>query len=136
MSGMRLVIDLHGDEEVASGLARMAERTQRSRIARGNLGGVKRLAPATLARKRRQHLSTRPLVGKTGDLLNSVSQRGHARQVLRIENDELTFGTSVYYARFHQFGEGVPRRRVLNVTPKDRVPIARQIREFLIGGLR
>jgi phage gpG-like protein len=148
---MRLDIRVSNDQLVADALKRMGARAeaprqalrdiammmiraQRSRVARGAQGGVKRLAQSTLERKRRQGLSSRPLLGRTGRLLASVIVRGAPDQILKIGRDELRFGTRVFYARFHQFGEGgVPRRRVINLTPRDRTPIAQAIERFLTG---
>lgn len=146
---MRIDVQVNGQDTAAQMLSRQGARAQapqralnviaarlialqRQRLSRGQ-GGLKRLAPSTLERKRRQHLDPRPLRA-TGTLIRSVTERGAPEQRLDISKDELVFGTKVYYARFHQFGEGNPRRRVLNLTPKQREPIAQIIADFLMGG--
>ena len=68
------------------------------------------LAPSTLAEKFRKGLPLHPLI-RTGTLANSLSHR--PLQVEHITGSEVTAGTDVKYAKFHQTGTRYMPRRTL-----------------------
>lgn len=142
-----LQLAITGDEAAERRLIEMARRTRDPRPVLNRLSdmirdaqverfgqnrGMKKLAPSTLARKRREGLDERPL-RRTGLLVRSVTVEHAREQIDRIHGDELTFGTSVYYARFHDKGEGVPKRRVINLTNRQRGPVGDTILDWVFG---
>lgn len=88
----------------------------------------RKLAPRTARQGRR------PLV-LTGELMRSLTERGHPKQIVEVRPGQLRFGTRVYYARFHQKGEGVPKRVVVGLTRVQRKGVVDELRELLIGDL-
>src|SRR4051794_24003117 len=75
--------------------------------------GWRGLDAQTKARKAREGVDPRILHGVSGDLAASLSRRGARGQVRDIGDIEGIFGTTVYYARFHEKGEGgVPKRKL------------------------
>lgn len=66
----------------------------------------------------------RSLVGRTGDTIETSSVR-----LLRL-------GTSVPYARFHQLGEGSPRRAPIDVTNRDAAEVASIVRRRFFAEVR
>lgn len=68
------------------------------------------LAPSTVAEKFRAGLPLHPLI-RTGKLANSLSHRPLA--VEHITGGEVTAGTDVKYARYHQTGTRYMPRRIL-----------------------
>jgi phage gpG-like protein len=59
-----------------------------------------------------------PILKLTGDLESSVTDKSHPDNVLRINTQSLTMGTTLEYANAHQEGIGVPLRRFLFVGPE------------------
>lgn len=143
---MELRITINGDREAAARLQRLGDRAGNARPVlnkvvdqlidverqRFQSGRFKRLAPSTRARKRREGLDPRPLRA-SGALMRSLTQRSAPNQLLQVSNTELVFGTKLYYARFHELGQGVPKRKPIDVTPKQREPIAHTILDFIMG---
>lgn len=74
------------------------------------------------------------LMVNTGALKRSLTQRGAAGQVIRATNMSLTFGTRVWYAKFHHFGTGVPLRPLVGLTAGELVHVVDRLAERLIGG--
>lgn len=141
---MRLSVEASGAERAARRLrilggraddARPAMREARDELAAGNLSrmssgrGLKRLAPATRQRKSRLGQSSRPLHA-TGALEDSLRPGGRGN-VSELDASGLKYGTSVFYARFHQQGKGVPRRRVISVGKPVRLRIAQIVLDHI-----
>ena len=143
---MQFGIDIKGDDLAARRLYRMGRRAvhaepaltkageeildvQKQRFAKGRF---KTLAKSTKARKRREGLPRRPLRGATGALERSVTKRG-GKNIFRVDANELIVGSKVRYSFYHQYGVGVPKRKPLDLTPKQRKPIAAMILRFLKG---
>jgi phage gpG-like protein len=89
-------------------------------------------AKSTLARDRRGGRNPKLLVN-SGRLMTSLTTIGDPDMVLQARAHSLRFGTSVFYARFHQRGQGVPRRRVVGVTRTQRQSLVNQLQALLIG---
>jgi len=68
------------------------------------------LAPSTLAEKFRKGLPLHPLI-RTGKLVNSLAHR--PLKVEHMTGSQVTAGTDVPYAKFHQTGTRYMPRRVL-----------------------
>jgi phage gpG-like protein len=73
------------------------------------------------------------LLVNSGRLMTSLTTIGDPDMVLQARAHSLRFGTSVFYARFHQRGQGVPRRRVVGVTRTQRQSLVNQLQALLIG---
>jgi phage gpG-like protein len=93
-------------------------------------GRFKKLAPSTLARKRREGQDPRPLRA-SGALMRSLTEDNAPNQTKIVRDDYLVFGTTLYYARFHNIGKGVPKRKPLDITPRQREPLVQRIMDFL-----
>lgn len=141
---MELKIAIAGDHQAAARLDRLGQKAAHARPVlnrivdqliqleqqRFDKGRFKRLAPSTRRRKARHHQDPRPLRA-TGALMRSLTVKHGPNQLLQINNNELVFGTKVHYAVFHATGKGTPKRKPIDVTPKQREPIARTILDFL-----
>jgi phage gpG-like protein len=151
---VRLDLDVFGDKQVARELLRFGDRAADVRPAwnaiigrlerleaeqfdsqggRGS-GGWAPLAPATVAEKARRGLDPR-ILHATGRLRASLTGRG-GDAIRESHPDEMRFGTSVPYARFHQQGTSrMPRRREIELRELDRHMIFVQtVQRFLVTG--
>ncbi len=90
----------------------------------------RKLAPSTIRRKR----DPRPLVN-TGELMRSLTTRGHAQQLVTVRPGELRFGTRLWYAQFPQKGKGQPKRTVVGLTRLQRKSVVHELRDLLVEGL-
>jgi phage gpG-like protein len=153
-------VSVRGDQELAAKLDALGARAtnakpmlenvlddlladERDRFSSNGYGRWKPLKPSTVRAKRRsrsaqtQANATRPLEA-TGRLRDALTQRGAPGQLLRITDTSARFGIaqrgSVYYGRFHQKGIGVPKRVVLQATPKRRKAIRQRVRDWIING--
>lgn len=91
-------------------------------------------AKSTMAKDRAEGLDPRPMI-LTGELMRSLTVRGHPAQRIVVRRDSLTFGTRIYYARFHQKGQGVPRRTVVGLTRIQKRGIVISLRRLLLEDL-
>jgi phage gpG-like protein len=72
---------------------------------------------------------------ETGALRDSLTSAGdeHHREIVR--SDELIFGTSVSYAKYHQHGtRRMPRRRPLELSETQRKQVIRMLQRWIIKG--
>jgi len=89
-------------------------------------------APLKYPRPPGHNPGTRPLID-TGQLMQSVisDSKGHIEIV---SSDSTTFGTSVFYAGFHQFGTTkIPARPFLGVPPKSLDAAIRMLGDHFIS---
>lgn len=151
MPPLRVDVDVRGDRPAAALLHRLSARldddgrpqllslldelteAQEERF-RGQGVRWRKLAPSTLRLDRQQGRDPRPLV-LTGELRESLTRIGHPRMLVQVRRGELRFGTTVYYARFHQKGEGVPKRAVVGLTRAWRTRILDAFRDSLLQHL-
>lgn len=112
------------------GLVDQLLEAQRDRF-RGRGQRWKRLSPTTVAKDRQQGRDPRTLV-LTGELMRSLTIRGHPQQIVRVSRGELRFGTRVYYARFHHRGEGNPKRTVVGLTRPQKRSVVDELRRLLL----
>lgn len=89
------------------------------------------LAASTRQRKQREGLSPE-LLRATDALYESLT--GGAGGTELVTRDSFRFGTSVPYARFHEGGEGVPRRSLTDLTPNDRKQVTQALERFIVDG--
>lgn len=88
------------------------------------------LADSTKARKAEQHLSQATLRA-TDALYRSLTQEGAAGQVDEPQAGQFRFGTKVPYAFYHDTGKGVPKRKLVGLTTKQRQGIKEVIGTFI-----
>lgn len=147
MANLRVAIDVDGLDVAESTLDRLRGRASDLRAPLTQIGsellrasrqqfrtgrGWRRLSAATRARKARQGLDPRRLVA-TGALERSLTRTSAAR----VSSADLTFGTTVFYARFHSGGTGrIPRRRPVTVRPAQRRAWREQITDHVLGDAR
>jgi hypothetical protein len=94
----------------------------------------RRLAAGTLRWHRKRGRGAQPLI-LTGALMRSLTDRGAPGQFLQITSTTLSFGTRIYYARFHKRGLGVPKRVPAGMTRGQRVDIVERFRRLLTADL-
>lgn len=118
-------------------IARDLMAGERQRFDTEGFGRWPRLDPDTIRRKRRSGQSDRVLEA-SGRLRRALTSPGAPGQRLDIDRDQLRFGLqpngAAYYGRFHQVGKGVPKRRVVGVTPRQRVKISGNLRDWILTG--
>lgn len=94
----------------------------------------RKIAPSTLRKDAQQGRDPRPMIA-TGDLRDSLTRRGDPQMIVRVKPGELIFGTRVWYARFHQRGEGQPKRTVVGLTRVQKQRLVESLRDFFFKGL-
>ncbi len=140
---MRLELAITGDHEAAKRLQRIGDRAVDARpvfreITQLLVGyerkrfdlegpGWEPLSPSTVARKARLGQPPTPMVA-TGALERSLTSLGGANQRLEVERDEMVFGTTLFYARFHQ-----KTRPVVGVSGSQKGAISRRLKKFIVG---
>lgn len=159
---MRVEIDVYGDVQVSRELLRFSDRagdaspafrsiadllehSEQRQFATGGRyasAGWEKLKPETIRAKARSSDPTvrgnaKKILQATGALMESLTSdvEGIEGGAIRIIDDQqLIFGSQVPYARFHQRGRGVPRRRVLEVRARDRTEMVKRLQRFLVTG--
>jgi phage gpG-like protein len=117
--------------EVLAKSFQLAQRKQfRSEGLYGS-GGWAPLSPRYAAWKAR-HYPGAPILVRTGDLRDSLTQRPFGVEV--IEPRYAVFGSDVDYGLFHQQGDGVPRRRPVELPESLRRRWVKIIQRFLVTG--
>jgi phage gpG-like protein len=99
----------------------------------GQSGRWQRLSPG-YARWKAIHYPGAGILERTGRLMRSLlSRTGDSieRSSIRL----LELGTSVHYARYHQRGEGLPKRPPIDITNRDAAEIAAIIRRKFVADL-
>lgn len=97
------------------------------------------LAPATVARKARAHLDPRILRARH-DLFNSLVKSRAANQVNVKRPDSFRFGTSVPYARYHEYAKPIgraqrmPLRELVGLSEHDLHDVAVVLSDFIVLG--
>lgn len=156
---MRIDIDVYGDVQLSRELLRFAGRTedaspafraiaillrrsekrQFSSKGRHASGGWPALKPSTIAAKRRSkdprvRANATRILRATDALMDSLTKKSDGGHTEVVQPHQLVFGTQVDYARYHQKGEGVPRRRPLELRGRDRTEMVKQIQRYLVTG--
>lgn len=159
---MRIEIEAFGDKQVSRELLRFGDRAGDASPAfhsiaellesseekqfrtqgRHASAGWKKLEDATVKAKRRSsdprvRANAAKILQATGALKDSLTadvQGVEGGSVRIIDPHQLIFGTQIGYAKFHQRGGGVPRRRVLELRARDRVEIVKRMQRFLVTG--
>lgn len=117
--------------EVFGKIARLLMRDEAERFSRSRWTP---LDPDTVRQKAKAKRDPR-ILRATGRLRAALTVWGFPGQRLDIGPDELVFGLDdqgpAYYGKFHQRGEGVPKRTIVQATPNTR----REVREALLDHL-
>lgn len=111
------------------------ERTERSQFAQqGVAKSWAPLAQSTVESKRRNGL--RPEILRATDALKNSMTKKSSGDAIRIQEPTfMVFGTSVPYAGYHQTGtKRMPQRRVLDLTPEQRIEIMKRLQRFIVTG--
>lgn len=88
------------------------------------------LAQATREAKARNGQDPR-MLRATGALFRSLTSPRAAGQIDERRPDEFRFGTKLPYAQFHDTGRGVPKRKLIDLTVKERREIDDAISAFI-----
>ena len=149
MARMALEIEVRGVEDAADRIERLGDRATEPGAAweqiREELVKSERrawgrgwapLAPSTRRTNRARGESTEPLVA-SGDLKRSLTVVGAPHQVFKPENDQMTFGTDLFYARWaaggRKNGTNQPPRKLIKVLTKERRAIKEIILEHIMS---
>lgn len=117
--------------EVLAGSFQTAQRRQfRSEGTYGS-GGWAPLSPRYAAWKARNYPGA-PILVRTGDLRASLTERPFGVEV--IEPRFAIFGSDVRYGLFHQQGDGVPRRRPVELPESLRRRWVKVLQRWLVTG--
>lgn len=99
-------------------------------------GGWKPLQPATLERKRRNHL--RPEILRATDrMMDSLTVKGDSDMILEISASELLFGSKVPYVGAHQRPKAtspLPQRRPVEFTETARRQTVKILQRWVLTG--
>jgi phage gpG-like protein len=118
---VRLELDVFGDKQIDRELLRFAERAVDARPLWNHLIIQLRALEEEQFTSQGERASVTDADGDNAIRLSTP--------------DYMIFGTTVPYARFHQRGEGVPRRRFLELTEHDRGDMfVRGAHRFLVTG--
>lgn len=151
---MRIEFDVFGDRQVARDLLRIGDRAVDATPAFAQMlldlvdlereqfgsegqrasGGWAPLAASTLARKRANGLDER-ILRATGALYESLEETSSGGDAIRhADPTQMVFGTTVPYARYHQLGQGVPRRRPVELAERDRQGLVKTLQRYVMTG--
>lgn len=147
---LRLELDVFGDVQLARELLRVGEhaddlapafrsiadywrdleREQFGSQGATGSGGWPPLAPSTIARK--GHAT---ILVDTETLRDSLTDAGDERHIEHVTSDELVFGTSVSYAKYHQRGTSrTPQRRPIELTDHQRRESIKKLQRRIMTG--
>lgn len=148
---MRISLDVTGEDVAARHLEGLAQRAEDARpffervsnillseeraLWRTQPGWVP-LDPDTVRRKAREGVSPR-ILRATGALERALTVWGAEGQRLEIQGDRLVFGIDpdgpVSYGMYHQYGQGVPRRPIMQTTRSTRTRVRDAMYDHLFG---
>lgn len=148
---MQVDVVVRGDREAARLLDRLARRldddrpqlrglldqilwAERARFVAGTGRRWRRLAPSTLRKDAAEGRDPRPMI-ESGALMRSLTVERAPGQRVQLRPNELRFGTTIYYARFHQRGKGVPKRAVVGLTRLQKTRLIDEFTRLLVDDL-
>jgi phage gpG-like protein len=89
-------------------------------------------AESTLARDARGGRDSK-LMRVTGRLDRSLTQRFAAGAIRESHPRDMRYGTDIFYAAFHHFGQGVPERKLIEMDEREQDDVARILERYLVG---
>ena len=156
VGGVRLVWSVWGDDVIDRELLRFSDRavsdmtpayvavvhdikqaTAEQFESEGQRAGEKwaELAPSTVAAKEAAGYEPGTILRATNLLFESLTEDEHEDQVMIIEGGNLTFGSNVYYGKFHKTGTvNMPARDPLEFTELDKVGWMKQLQRYIATG--
>lgn len=149
--GFRLSFDFYGDVQLDRTLARVganaadaspawdkiadrfaaAERRQFATQGGYGSGGWAPLSPK-YATWKAKHYPGKGILVRTGELEASLTRRPFGIEVIQAAS--LTIGSGVPWGRFHQAGDGVPRRRPIELPESERREWVKILQKHLMSG--
>jgi phage gpG-like protein len=108
------------------------QSTERRFRSRGD-GTWPPLQDSSRERKARAGVDPRPLRW-TQALFESLTLQSGPDQINQADPTEMRFGTDVPYARFHDRGAGVPRRKLIELRPAEQKQIAGIVEKYVAKG--
>lgn len=155
---MDLLIEIHGDQQVARKLLRFAdrvldateafeaiaqdlyriEREQFNTEGKYGSGGWEQLADSTIARKlhspdAKTRGNAHNILRATDALMRSLVDEGAPGNIKIVQPHQLVFGTKVPHAKYHQ--PDPQRRRELEIPRRDRADLVRIMQRELLAEL-
>lgn len=147
---VRLHLDFYGDQQVDRTLDRfearaldarpaweamadlflVIERRQFATEGRYGSGGWAPLSPRYAAWKAR-HFPGKTILRRTDELFTSLTE---GPQIRIIEPGFMVLGSAVPYGKYHQLGDGLPRRRPVELPESDRRTFVRMLQRFIVTG--
>ena len=148
---LQMDVAVEGDKLAADRILQVGERAADVRPARPLLDPIFRreevagfaedgpgwqaLADATVALKENNGWDPR-ILRRTGELERRLTSTGEDLEVgLMGSPTEIAFGTTVPYARFHQYGEGVPRREVVGLSTTAVAAMTEGVQVYIVDGV-
>lgn len=107
-----------------------SERRQFATEGRWGSGGWAPLSP-DYARWKARHYPGQPILRRDDDLFRSLTSGPAVR---RIERDRVWLGSDVDHGRYHQLGQGVPRRRPVELPESVRRRMVKIMQRFAVTG--
>lgn len=147
---MDIEVRVTGEKATAQLLNRLSHRLDDGRTQLGGI--VDQLLAAERARFRGQGQRWKPLASSTrkrdarggrdprlmintGTLMRSLTVRGAPGQIVRVTPTTLTFGTRIWYAKFHHRGQGVPKRTLVGLTRAQKAHVVGEVKDLLFKDL-
>jgi hypothetical protein len=149
--GVNITFDFYGDTQVDRTLARWEANTIDAtpawdaiaddfvKIEKGQFrtegkrgsGGWPALSP-NYARWKAAHYPGKPILQREGDLIESLTERPLGVEV--ILPHYMAIGSDVDHGRYHQGGDGLPRRRPVELTEADRRRWVKILQRHIVHG--
>jgi phage gpG-like protein len=133
----KAAVDLHRLGQRGSDIRLVAEkvrtiylRSTKRRFETNGAGEWAELAESTKERKLNEGLDPR-ILRATNELYRSLTSRVAPEQVDKREKTAFRFGTSVPYARFHNYGKGRMDRELIKLTPAERQQVSKLIGAYV-----
>ena len=155
MSGPSVVVEVEGDKVAAERIAAVGKRAENVRPVKPDLDALFRqdeeqrftlngpgwlpLKESTEALKEAQGWEA-GILRRTGELERSLTSAlaGEGLELSLMEGggSTLAFGTSVPYARYHQYGLGVPKRELIDLSPRTIERMTETAQAYIVEGPR
>jgi phage gpG-like protein len=144
------IIEQHGAGKAALDLEQLGRRAHTAtRDTSSTVGGIFRQSEqrrfdaggpgwpplADSTREKKERLGQDPRVLRATEVLyRSLTEPQAAMQIDEHSPDEIRFGTTVPYARFHDTGHGVPQRTLIELRPGERRQITEALETYIARG--
>ena len=106
---------------------------EKARFDSSGFGSWPKLADSTIEWKKRLGQDSNHILYVTGALERSLTSLRGPGAVRTTTNEGIRFGTSVFYARFHQYAKRLPRRRLLDTDLALRARITKILERYIVG---